>query len=296
MVAKKERPTFSPKLPARAECIPFEKQPISMPSLLQGNYCKNLPYANTLKTTKAALNFAKYNVEQYAPFFIKCSKHFELFACSLHFPKCESGMVLPPCRQLCEDARVGCKATMARFGFSWPEKVNCQQYPVRNEKGDNCFMTDETTHKKISPLTTVKTSTEVKSEPICGPLRQFVNNAGFCQSLPYDYTSSESLLEIDTAQRIREFRPLFKSGCSNQLENFICSLYLPKCESNKVLPPCRELCEESRNGCNPLMEKYSFQWPEHMKCNRFPKRNINGDNCFAGKIQISRGLLINITQ
>ena len=40
------------------------------------------------------------------------------------------------------------------------------------------------------------------------------------------------------------------------------------------------------------MEKFGFQWPEQLKCDQFPKRNINGDNCFAGKIEFANVMQI----
>jgi hypothetical protein len=31
-----------------------------------------------------------------------------------------------------------------------------------------------------------------------------------------------------------------------------------------------ELCQMSRDGCEPLMNRFGFNWPEQMECERFP--------------------------
>ena len=44
------------------------------------------------------------------------------------------------------------------------------------------------------------------------------------------------------------------------------------------VPPCRELCDASRAGCEPLMSQ--FQWPSSLRCSRFPARG-SGAVCAA---------------
>ena len=146
-------------------------------------------------------------------------------------------------------------------------------------------ITQATTKQPKSSTSQDLTTMEMTTRP--NQCEELLLKSNVCNNLPYKYTSiekSSTYFIKSTIQTVQTFEPLFRVGCSDQLQNFICSYYFPKCESNKVLPPCRELCEESRNGCNPLMEKFSFQWPENLKCDRFPKRNINGDNCFSGNI------------
>lgn len=49
-------------------------------------------------------------------------------------------------------------------------------------------------------------------------------------------------------------------------------MYAPIClpEYHKPLPPCRDLCRRAREGCEPIMTKYGFKWPERMECDQFP--------------------------
>lgn len=49
-------------------------------------------------------------------------------------------------------------------------------------------------------------------------------------------------------------------------------MYTPICIEDyaKPLPACRSVCERARAGCAPLMQKYGFQWPERMACEKLP--------------------------
>ena len=41
---------------------------------------------------------------------------------------------------------------------------------------------------------------------------------------------------------------------------FLCDLFIPKCdpESNKFIPPCREICHDYFNGCGHIGRKWSY--------------------------------------
>ncbi|XP_042371866.1 frizzled-7-A-like, partial [Plectropomus leopardus] len=52
---------------------------------------------------------------------------------------------------------------------------------------------------------------------------------------------------------------------------FLCSMYAPVCTVlEQAIPPCRSLCERARQGCEALMNKFGFQWPERLRCENFP--------------------------
>ena len=40
---------------------------------------------------------------------------------------------IPPCRSLCESAREGCEELLNRIGFDWPESLQCERFPERDE-------------------------------------------------------------------------------------------------------------------------------------------------------------------
>ncbi|GFO05451.1 frizzled-7 [Plakobranchus ocellatus] len=57
---------------------------------------------------------------------------------------------VPPCRDLCLEAKDGCETLMNTFGFQWPTAFNCTQFPHRDEglcvgKPKNITKTDNPT-------------------------------------------------------------------------------------------------------------------------------------------------------
>lgn len=106
---------------------------------------------------------------------------------------------------------------------------------------------------------------------------------GFCQtiSIPlctdiaYNQTIMPNLLghtnQEDAGLEVHQFYPLVKVQCSVDLKFFLCSMYAPVCTVlEQAIPPCRSLCERARQGCEALMNKFGFQWPERLRCENFP--------------------------
>ncbi|XP_014670138.1 PREDICTED: frizzled-2-like [Priapulus caudatus] len=105
-----------------------------------------------------------------------------------------------------------------------------------------------------------------RCEPISIPL---------CQDLPYNETIMPNLLnhqkQEDAGLEVHQFFPLVKVRCSPDLKLFLCAMYAPVCTVlEDPLPPCRSLCESARTGCESLMNKFGFQWPESLECAKFP--------------------------
>ncbi|OXB64280.1 UNVERIFIED_CONTAM: hypothetical protein H355_002543 [Colinus virginianus] len=110
-----------------------------------------------------------------------------------------------------------------------------------------------------------------------------VPDHGFCQpiSIPlctdiaYNQTILPNLLghtnQEDAGLEVHQFYPLVKVQCSAELKFFLCSMYAPVCTVlEQAIPPCRSLCERARQGCEALMNKFGFQWPERLRCENFP--------------------------
>lgn len=105
-----------------------------------------------------------------------------------------------------------------------------------------------------------------RCEPISIPL---------CQDLPYNETIMPNLLnhhkQEDAGLEVHQFFPLVKVRCSPDLKLFLCAMYAPVCTVlEDPLPPCRSLCQSARTGCESLMNKFGFQWPESLECSKFP--------------------------
>lgn len=106
---------------------------------------------------------------------------------------------------------------------------------------------------------------------------------GFCQiiSIPlcadiaYNQTIMPNLLghanQEEAGLEVHQFYPLVKVQCSTELKFFLCSIYAPVCTVlEQAIPPCRALCERARRGCEALMNRFGFQWPERLRCEEFP--------------------------
>nr|QVK45714.1 G protein-coupled receptor [Proales similis] len=100
-----------------------------------------------------------------------------------------------------------------------------------------------------------------------------------CHGIAYNQTrfpnfmKQASQAEAGTATAI--YMPLIRIGCSPVLKLFLCSLYAPPCISNFSMPlrPCREMCQKARRGCEDVMQRHGFGWPEYFDCDNFPSFN-----------------------
>lgn len=98
-----------------------------------------------------------------------------------------------------------------------------------------------------------------------------------CRGIGYNMTKFPNEMNHETQEEagleVHQFWPLVEIKCSQDLKFFLCSMYTPICieDYHKPLPVCRSVCERARKGCEPIMEKYSFKWPQRMLCENLPK-------------------------
>ena len=63
-----------------------------------------------------------------------CPKHMKPLICSVYAPSCTIlDTPVMPCKSLCEAARNECEAIMNKFGFTWPNELNCSKFPSKSE-------------------------------------------------------------------------------------------------------------------------------------------------------------------
>ncbi|XP_077392725.1 frizzled-7-like [Festucalex cinctus] len=96
-----------------------------------------------------------------------------------------------------------------------------------------------------------------------------------CADIPYNKTIMPNLLghtaQADAAAAMRRFEPLLQAGCSADLKFFLCSVYVPVCTVlEEPIPPCQPLCEHARRGCEANITAIGFEWPEKIRCEKFP--------------------------
>ncbi|XP_044062938.1 uncharacterized protein LOC122881180 [Siniperca chuatsi] len=260
---------------------PATCQTISVP------LCKDLLYTETVLPNilgHKTQDDAGLEVNQFAPLVkVECSPHLKPFLCSAYTPECVSGKPRPPCRTLCEQARSGCESLMNKFGFQWPEALRCEAFTT-----ESCEHSQDTSFTPTSPAT---------CQTISVPL---------CKGLPYTETVLPNILghktQDDAGLEVNQFAALVKVECSPHLKPFLCSAYTPECVSGKPRPPCRTLCEQARSGCESLMNKFGFQWPEALRCEAFTTESCehygvgsSGGICEPITIPVCQGLSYNKT-
>ena len=122
-------------------------------------------------------------------------------------------------------------------------------------------------------LTAAKKCVKIEA-PMC---KQLVG-AGYKYAKMYNMTMFPNLLlhrnQEEAGLELHQFFPLVRVGCSEFLQLFLCSIYLPVCTNGpSPIPPCRSLCEKSRKGCEPIMTKFGFRWPQTLTCAKFPEND-----------------------
>lgn len=101
-----------------------------------------------------------------------------------------------------------------------------------------------------------------------------------CRGIGYNMTSFPNEMNHESQEEagleVHQYWPLVEIKCSADLKFFLCSMYTPICieDYHKPLPVCRSVCERARAGCAPIMQQYSFSWPERMACENLP---MSGD-------------------
>jgi len=111
-----------------------------------------------------------------------------------------------------------------------------------------------------------------------------------CAGLPYNATVMPNLVGNDNQQDAEhdihtyKYHMLVKLGCSKDIKFFICAMFTPVCTIiKKALPPCRELCESAKSGCEQVLEQFLVPWPAQFDCAQFPRAGQGGNNLCVGE-------------
>ncbi|XP_078737728.1 frizzled-2-like [Lampetra fluviatilis] len=153
-------------------------------------------------------------------------------------------------------------ALATRQSFAqYPQQQNQQQKPNQHQQHQN---------QQQQPGTIDQRGITFPDPESCQPI-----SIPLCADITYNQTILPNLLghtnQEDAGLEIQQFYPLVKVQCSADLKFFLCSMYAPVCTVlETAIPPCRSLCNRARHGCETLMNKFGFQWPERLRCENFP--------------------------
>ncbi|XP_068961281.1 atrial natriuretic peptide-converting enzyme [Petaurus breviceps papuanus] len=108
-----------------------------------------------------------------------------------------------------------------------------------------------------------------------------------CLNLPYNYTNFPNYLghrtqkEASISWESSLFPALVQTNCYKYLMFFACTILVPKCDphTNQHIPPCRTLCEHSKERCESVLGIVGLQWPEDTDCTQFPEEGSDNQTC-----------------
>lgn len=102
-------------------------------------FCLDIAYNMTYQFPNAfghtTQEEANTDLQQFSPLVsIRCSPDLKLLLCSFYMPICTIlAEPIPPCQSLCKRVMTGCYPVMARYGFKWPERMNCDELPAAGQ-------------------------------------------------------------------------------------------------------------------------------------------------------------------
>ena len=125
----------------------------------------------------------------------------------------------------------------------------------------------------------------VTPPPILEPLEYTCENITqieFCSEVGYSTASfpnyRDQFSQTSASSELENFRALAQIACSNAVVHFLCLIYAPFCDPNYPnirVPPCREMCEHVRLGCEPPAVQFGLIWPPHLECSQYPSSTDN---------------------
>uniref|UniRef100_A0A7M4FWV6 Corin, serine peptidase n=1 Tax=Crocodylus porosus TaxID=8502 RepID=A0A7M4FWV6_CROPO len=194
--------------------------------------------------------------------------------CSCHsqgLVECRSGQCIPSAFQC--DGDNDCK--------DGSDEENCSDSQTPCQEGDQrCTSCPDSCG--ISSLCEMRNSQTNCS--LCEPI-----TLELCMNLPYNYTSYPNYLghrtqkEASISWESSLFPALVQTNCYKYLMFFACTILVPKCDpqTNQRIPPCRALCDHSKERCESVLGIVGLQWPEDTDCTQFPNENQDNQTCLT---------------
>ncbi|XP_056296243.1 uncharacterized protein LOC130210238 [Pseudoliparis swirei] len=250
-----------PLSPGRAQSSRANCKPVA------SGFCQGLGYTSTPHPTGAP-GFILRQIAQIVE--TSCSPKVATLMCRVAVPECghEESSQMKPCRALCEKVKSDCEPVLRVKRLSWPTRIRCDALPA-----SRCVQGQDTSAPPPPPPPPPPTAL---CEPITVPL---------CRDLPYTDTVLPNVMghttQREAGMALQTYGPLIQVECSAQLKPFLCSVFTPKCVSGTPVPPCRGLCEQARAGCESLMNKFGFQWPETLRCEAFTSESCENAHDFG---------------
>ena len=95
-----------------------------------------------------------------------------------------------------------------------------------------------------------------------------------CDGIPYRRVQMPNLVnhrrQLDALQDVNQFWPLVRINCSPLMKELLCRVYAPPCgQAVENMARLAAICPTAKDGCEPLMTRFRFVWPDSLSCHRF---------------------------
>ncbi|XP_062837693.1 atrial natriuretic peptide-converting enzyme [Anolis carolinensis] len=205
-----------------------------------------------------------------------CTDKSDEVNCSCHsqgLAECKNGQCIPTAFQC--DGDKDCK--------DGSDEENCSKSQTPCQEGDQkCASASCPDSCSSSPFCDVNNRQANCSQ--CEPI-----TLELCLNLPYNYTNYPNYLghrtqkEASISWESSLFPALVQTNCYKYLMFFACTILVPKCDlqTNQRIPPCRTLCEQSKERCESVLGIVGLQWPEDTDCSQFPEESSDNQTCLT---------------
>lgn len=211
----------------------------------------------------AMIGFNSFPVESLAR--QNCSSMLINFLCSYYFPPCLNSKELNcqgvgPCDTLCKEVRSGCEPLLLKYNLTWPRHLKCNKFP-KPKSGVHC----------IPAIRHKATTEEVKPDSPCEKIQQPI-----CASLHKKYMTQfpnkDLITQREAEIQFNTFLPALQSNCSSaqKLKVLLCTSHYPVCTDGSFqIRPCKHVCQEVKDSCEPFLMKRNISWPKFLNCSNF---------------------------
>ncbi|XP_055306717.1 uncharacterized protein LOC129571008, partial [Sitodiplosis mosellana] len=110
----------------------------------------------------------------------------------------------------------------------------------------------------------------------------------FCQihQVPYNYTIYPNYIghfsQIEAEEDLEPYEAIVDVQCYELASLFLCTLFVPKCGTAGLIPPCKSLCMETMRRCRFFFNVFGLELPDYLSCHQFSDSN-NPDICVGQK-------------